>query len=74
MAASHPRPDLDAYSEAAFMGPAELTSALREVLGAKLVAYLGGVSDTRIIRQWAEGSVEIDSHELIARLRFAYRD
>ncbi|AMY20308.1 MULTISPECIES: hypothetical protein [Nocardiaceae] len=73
MAASHSRPDLDAYSEAALMGPAELTGALREVLGAKLVAYLGGVSETRITRQWAEGAVEIDSHEVIERLRFAYR-
>lgn len=53
MAASHSRPDLNAYSEAALMGPAELTGALREVLGAKLVAYLGGVSETRITGQWA---------------------
>jgi hypothetical protein len=28
---------------------------LRELLGARLTAYLGGVSETRAVRQWADG-------------------
>ncbi|WP_197982463.1 hypothetical protein [Frigoribacterium sp. CFBP 13707] len=34
---------------------AELVTALRELLGAKLVAYVGSVGETRAVRQWAEG-------------------
>jgi hypothetical protein len=28
---------------------------LRELLGARLTAYIGSVSETRAVRQWAEG-------------------
>lgn len=73
MATSHPRPDLAAHSQAAVMDQAQLISALREVLGAKLVAYIAGVNDTRIIRQLAEGSAEIDSEDTVEKLRIAYR-
>ncbi|WP_255465385.1 hypothetical protein [Frigoribacterium sp. NBH87] len=34
---------------------ADLVTALRELLGAKLVAYVGSVAETRAVRQWAEG-------------------
>jgi len=50
------RPDLAAYNEAVGMSTAELVTALRDLLGAKLVAYIGGVKETRAVRQWAEGS------------------
>lgn len=29
--------------------------ALREILGARVTAYLGGVSETRAVRQWTAG-------------------
>ena len=50
------KPDLDAYNSAMTMSTAELVTALRDLLGAKLVAYLGRVKETRAVRQWAEGT------------------
>jgi hypothetical protein len=67
------RPDLAAYNEAVGMNTAELVTALRELLGAKLVAYLGGVKETRAVRQWAEGSRKIANPSDVERLRVAYR-
>jgi hypothetical protein len=55
------------------MSTAELVTALREILGAKLVAYIGGVKETRAVRQWAEGSRKIASRDDVERLRVAYR-
>ena len=43
MTAAHPRPDLAAYAKAARMSQPELVAALRTLLGAKLVAFLGRV-------------------------------
>ena len=40
------RPDL-AYINATRLDPAVLIAELRDLLGAKLVAYLGGVKETR---------------------------
>ncbi|TSE00082.1 hypothetical protein FOS14_09720 [Skermania sp. ID1734] len=67
------RPDLIAYAEATRMSAAELVTALRGMLGAKLVAYLGGVKETRAVRQWAEGTRTIASPVDQERLRIAYR-
>ena len=55
------------------MSPAELVAALRSLLGAKLVAYIGGVKETRAVRQWAEGSRKIANPSDVERLRVAYR-
>ena len=44
---------------------------LREILGAKLVAYLGSVKETRAVRQWADGERK-PSAEVVQRLREAY--
>ncbi len=55
------------------MSPAELVTALRSLLGAKLVAYIGGVKETRAVRQWAEGSRNIANPSDVERLRVAYR-
>lgn len=44
---------------------------LRDVLGDKLVAYLGSVRETRAVRQWAENEREPSSDDVIERLRFA---
>jgi hypothetical protein len=67
------RPDLAAYNESVGMSTAELVAALRSLLGAKLVAYIGGVKETRAVRQWAEGSRKIANPTDVERLRVAYR-
>jgi len=67
------QPELAAYNEAVGMSAAELVMALRELLGAKLVAYLGGVKETRAVRQWAEGTRKIGNPGDVERLRVAYR-
>lgn len=49
------RPDLAAHEHVMRLGGAELVSELRELLGAKLVAYIAGVGELRAVRQWAAG-------------------
>ena len=66
------RPDL-AYVNAMRLSSAELTGELRVLLGAKLVAYLGGVKETRAVRQWVEGSRQIAGVDNQRRLRLAYQ-
>lgn len=67
------RPDLDAYTAATRFTPTELITELRELLGARLVAYLGGVKETRAVREWAAGTRSIQDPEVVERLRLAYR-
>lgn len=67
------RPDLDAYNAALAMSTADLVTNLRELLGARLVAYLGNVKETRAVRQWAEGTREVANPTAVDRLRVAYR-
>lgn len=71
MSVSPARPDL-AYVNATRLEPALLISELRDLLGAKLVAYLGGVKETRAVRQWAEGTRKVSGEDL-RRLRLAYQ-
>ncbi len=72
MAAAPARPDLAAYEQASRMGTAELVTALRELLGAKLVAYLGGVTETRTVHQWADGDRDVASPVVAERLCIVY--
>lgn len=65
--------DLAAYNRALRMNDAELVSGVREMLGAKLTAYIGGVRSTRSVSQWADGDANIRSSEARARLGLAYR-
>ena len=67
------KPDLDAYNAAMSMTAAELVTALRDLLGAKLVAYLGRGKETRAVRQWADGTRSIGNPVDVDRLRVAYR-
>lgn len=67
------RPDMAAYGEAVRMTPAELVTALRPILGDRLVAVLGHVQETRAVRQWADGERKISSPETVERLRLAWR-
>ena len=66
------RPDL-AYVNATRLDPAQLVTELRDLLGAKLVAYLGGVKETRAVRQWADGTRQVAGGQDLRRLRLAYQ-
>jgi hypothetical protein len=67
------RPGLHAHAQATRLDTAVLVKALRDLLGAKLVAYLGGVRETRAVRQWAEGTRVIQDKTDEQRLRLAYQ-
>ena len=73
MTKPHPRPDLVAYNLAARTKRAELVTALREMLGARLVADLGKVKETRAVRLWVEGTRTIGIDTDVERLRIVYR-
>ncbi|MDB5243847.1 MAG: hypothetical protein JWP57_4473 [Spirosoma sp.] len=49
-----------------------LVQALTSLLGARLVAYIGSVKETRAVRQWA-AKERTPSPEVIKRLRDAYQ-
>jgi hypothetical protein len=51
------RPDL-AHLQATRAAFDQVADSLREMLGAKLTAYLGGVKETRAVNQWADGERE----------------
>lgn len=53
------------------LAPADLVRALRELLGARLVAYLAAVSSTRVVNDWVEGRHEPPAGT-VRRLRDAY--
>ncbi|TFD86696.1 hypothetical protein E3T56_06705 [Cryobacterium psychrotolerans] len=69
---SLPQPGLRAYEMSIRSDTTELVGQLRELLGAQLVAYLGSVTETRAVRQWADGTRK-PSAEAIRRLRLAYQ-
>ena len=54
MPATRPRPDLEAHQHAMRVPFRDVAGELRELLGARLAAYLGGVSETHAVRQWAD--------------------
>lgn len=64
--------DVACHREAMRMSFPELVSALRDMLGAKLVAYISSVGETRAIRQWAEGG-RAPNKTTQKRLRLAYQ-
>lgn len=65
------RTDLQAHRDSIRFPDDQLVLELREILGAKLVAYLGSVKETRAVRQWAEGERR-PSADVVQRLREAY--
>lgn len=71
MTATTARSDLLAYTESVRLPVTDVVARLRDVLGAKLVAYLGSVQETRAVRQWTEGERE-PAPETVTRLRTAY--
>lgn len=66
-----PRGGLQAYQDSIRFSVPELVTHLRDLLGAKLVAYLGEVKETRAVRQWADGERK-PSGPITDRLRVAY--
>jgi hypothetical protein len=70
MAATVSRPGLAAHTLAVRSTFPEVAGALRELLGPRLVAYLGAVRETRAVHQWAEGA-RTPSDAVQQRLRVA---
>ena len=67
---SRARPDLEAHEHAARIDFDVVAKELADLLGAKLVAYIAGVTETRAVREWA--SAERAAREPIpTRLRLA---
>jgi hypothetical protein len=65
------RGDLRAYQDSVRYSEQEIVQALRDLLGARLVAYIGGVQETRAVRQWADGD-RSPSAAVMQRLRTTY--
>jgi len=63
---------LRAYNEAIRHDVPSLVDELRSMLGAKLVAYIAGVGETRAVREWADG-IRKPSPGTAQTLRLAYR-
>lgn len=51
-----PRPELAAHAHAVRAEFPVVADDLRGILGAKLVAYLGSVRETRAVNEWAAGT------------------
>lgn len=65
------RPELRAHERAMRVPFEAAVKALRDLLTPRLVAYIGGVRETRAVHQWADGTREAKSGEVEDRLRFA---
>jgi hypothetical protein len=75
MAASRtaPRPDLEAFDYAMRAPFAAVAKELIDILGAKLVAYIAGVGETRAVQQYADDSRSPRHPAIEPRLRLALR-
>lgn len=63
---------LRAYNDSIRLAMPELVAELRGALGAKLVAYIAGVTETRTVREWAEGA-RVPQASAEERLRLTHR-
>jgi hypothetical protein len=70
-AAVRSRPGLRAYEDAMRASPGEVVSRLREIVGVRLVAYIGNVKSTRPVADWAAGQRSPGELDL-DRLRLAF--
>ncbi|MGO1543610.1 MAG: hypothetical protein ACTHXA_04625 [Gulosibacter sp.] len=64
-------PGLGVHRDSVTLDFPVIVSHLRDILGAKLVAYLGSVRETRAVRQWVAGERR-PSDAVTQRLRLAY--
>lgn len=65
------RPELSAHEHAIRTPLPDAVGELRGLLTARLVAYLAGVSETRAVNEWADGSRSVRSADTETRLRLA---
>lgn len=65
------RPELRAHEHAMRAPFSTAVKELRDLLTPRLVAYVGGVRETRAVHQWADGTRDVKSGEVEDRLRFA---
>lgn len=63
---------LEAFNESIRQDVPQIVSELRVRLGAKLVAYIANVTETRAVRAWAEGA-RAPSPNTEHRLRLAFQ-
>jgi len=63
---------LTAYNESIRQDVPQLVDELRTMLGAKLVAFIAGVHETRAVREWVEGTRK-PSPNAVQTLRLTYR-
>jgi hypothetical protein len=68
---SDQRPGLRAYEDSVRLPFPELVDELREIIGARLVAYIGGVMSTMSVSAWARGTEAPDEADR-ERLRHAF--
>jgi hypothetical protein len=71
MTLTQSRPDLDITNQSFRISTSEMVDSLVEVLGARLVAYIAGVSETRAVREWANDQ-RSPREETSKRLRLAW--
>jgi hypothetical protein len=50
------RPELRAHDQAVRLPFPALVAELRDILGVRLVAYVGSVKETRAVNEWSEGT------------------
>jgi hypothetical protein len=56
MTVTQPRPDLVAHRHAMRADLATVVGDVRDLLGARLGAYVAGVRETRALHEWADGT------------------
>jgi hypothetical protein len=66
-----PRPDQEAYRQSLSLEFSVVVRELVEILGKKLVAYIGGAKDTRTVERWMNGSEPYNNPQ--DRIRLAFR-
>lgn len=71
-AVSDQRPGLQAQRESVELSLADLVSRLRDLLGVRMVAYVGNVKNTRPVSDWASGQRSPGAEDE-ARLRLAFQ-
>lgn len=71
MQASHPLNDVDAHERAMSLPIGEVVSELVGLLGATMVATIGGVTETRAVHQWTLGRDPQRPHVLRLALQIA---
>jgi hypothetical protein len=68
---SDQRPGLRAYEESIGLAFDDLVTRLRDILGVRLVGYIGGVKASRSVSSWADGQGAPGEKDQ-ERLRHAY--